>query len=207
MKTVSYPFEKNETPATEPLTPVQQAVADAREAHKRAIADAKVGYEQNALDAFERSERLRKEKFIAEWKEENTWPDFKPRWKYSGMDEESIFRDLQEPQHRLQALLDNKLYEQYLKCLLVRNGGTATVKQVQEWLRPYIPVEGDREIRPSDRELARLMTKGYTASLRFAEGLSDEVYTLLTDSYMIRCGLHGRVEFGWRTEHDDQSSW
>ena len=209
MRKVSMPFLSDTATTTEtaPLTPVEQAVSDSREAHKRAIADARTRYEQNALDAFERSEQLRKERFLSEWREENPWADFKPYYKYAGWNDESVFRDLQEPQDRLQALLDAKLYEQYLKCLLVRHGGSATVKEIKEWLRPHIEVDGNREIRPGEHELARLMTKGYISSLKFAEGLSDELHALLTNSYMVRCGLHSRVEFSWMTEHNDRSSW
>jgi hypothetical protein len=112
-----------------------------------------------------------------------------------------------EPSTRLEKLLDAKLYRQYVKCKLVRAGGSAPVKQIQEWLAPYLPTTGESVIKPNGVELASLVRHGRPPTTTYAENLSAELYQILTASYMLRVGLGGRVEFDWRAEHNDRSSW
>src|SRR5215469_5440426 len=114
----SYPFEADASPASTnpaPLDPVAQAVADAKAAHSASVAAARTKWEADAVAAWEHSEAKRQERFILAWREDNAWSSAKPEYKYRDWsDDAAIFRDSLEPQHRLQALLDAKLYEQYL---------------------------------------------------------------------------------------------
>jgi hypothetical protein len=202
----STPFSPaDQTPPA--VDPVQQYAIDARAAYKQSVADARAKWEQSSVDAWERHEQQRHQQFISTWKEDNPWSDEKPQYKYTDWDEESVFRDTCEPSTRLEKLLNAKLYRQYVKCKLVRAGGTASVKQIQEWLAPYLPTTGEYVIKPNDTELANLVRHGRLATTTFAENLSADVYQILTKTYMLTVGLGGRVEFDWHTEHSDRSSW
>jgi hypothetical protein len=201
------PFPTETDPVLAPVDPVQQSAIDARAAYKQSVAAARSRYESDAVAAWERSELQRREKFISAWKEDHLWNSEKPRYKYPDWDDESIFRDRCEPAVRLERLLEAKLYGQYLKCLLVRAGGSTSIAQVKSWLAPHIPVDGEHVIKPNDAELANLMRKGRSATTTYTENLSAELYQILTNSYMLRVGLGGRVEFDWRAVHNDRSSW
>jgi hypothetical protein len=202
----SLPFSPADetTPAADP---VQQAVIGAREAYRASVADAHPAWEKRSIDAWDKSELQRRSKFIADWKDDHPWSSEKPIYKYADWDDESVFRDMQDPATRPARLLDARLYRQYLKCMLVRAGGTASIAQVKSWLAPHIPVDGEHVIRPNDAELANLIRKGRPFTTTYAENLSAELYQILTASYMVRVGLGGRVEFDWRAEHNDRSSW
>jgi hypothetical protein len=193
-----------DTVTSSAVGPLQQAVADARESYRASVADARAKWEAEAIVSFDKSEALRRAKAIEKYKYDN--PFQRPLYKYQDWDDESVFRDMQDPTTRLERLLDAKLYRQYLKCMLVRAGGTASIARVKAWLAPHIPVDGDHVIRPNETELTNLVRRGRPATFVYADGLSKDLHSILTRSYMLRVGLHG-VEFDWRAEHNDRSSW
>ena len=201
------PFPAETDLALAPVHPVQQAAIDARAAYQQSVAAARIRYESDAVAAWERSELQRREKFISAWKEDNPWSSEKPHYKYADWNDESIFRDTCVPAMRLERLLEGRLYGQYLKCLLVRAGGSASIAQVKAWLAPHIPVDGEYVIRPNDTEPTNLVRRGRPSTTTYAENLSAELYQILTKTYMLTVGLGGRVEFDWSAEHNDRSSW
>jgi hypothetical protein len=197
-----FPPADDITPAADP---VQPAATAARHAYESSVRDARAAWEARATSEFDRHEARRRAKVIAEWKAENPWKCERPRYKYEDWSPEAIFRDQLDPADRIPRLLEAGLYDQALRCFLVRAGGKATVEDCQHFLEPWMPVHGDRSILPNDHERVDLAKHGRGDVHTFADGLSPELVKLLSGS-MLKVWL-GRVSFDWRYDHPDRASW
>ena len=203
----SMPFEA-EKPALE--SPERQAAIKARQAYEQSVREARAKWEARAEQQFDIQEQKRRAAIIAEWKDDNPFKSQKPEYRFEGWSDSEIYRESLPYDTRIPQLLQAGLFDQALRCWLVRKNlqAYAPVAECQKFLEPYMPVRGSHSIVPSDRERDELAKHGRGNVTCFADGLSQEMCDLLLGK-MMKVRFDGTVSFDWQHYHFDseRTSW
>jgi hypothetical protein len=186
----TYPSKPFEADSTTPDL-IQEGVRRLRAQH-RTNADAhRAAFEQQVSAAFERHEADRRQQWIDEYRQDHF---VALRYPYESYTPAEQYRVSLPKDTRIEGLAAAGLYDQVLYCFLARAGRSATVKQVQEWFAPYMPVAGDTRIEET-------MGQGHSANtVVHASGLSTGLADLLTKTWLVDVEL-GKVKWMDR-EHD-----
>jgi hypothetical protein len=126
-----------------PIDPIAEGVHQLRLRHKAHVEAHRAAFEARAEQEYRRYLARQKESFVNKYCEDNY---VRPRYPYADLSQAGQYRVSLPKEQRLDGLAAVKEYGELLYCLLARAGGKLSVSEVQEQLKPYLPVTGDTNI-------------------------------------------------------------